>query len=617
MPWKTRLAWPLWRDVRTVLRAGFAQLAVFEAIFKLVSIVLFAPLSALFLAKLLAWSGNHAVSNYELAAFFLSPWGASLIVAGATLAFAIFYLEQTGLILIALARQDGQSVSVYRLTHFAARRFAGLCRLGLRQFGIYLLAALPFLAVIGGAYAFFLGEGDINYYLQVKPPAFWWTAGIASIAGTIYLIVALRFFVLWIFSVPVFLLEGKTPAESMRGSSLLARERFSTIVSALLWWLGAVFALSAVGAAALSALEWLLLELAGNRAALALGFVALSLALNLAAAVALSFFAVTTCGILVARLYRDAVDSVELPESLVVAGRDETPAGMRSFRVGTGTALAILTLLTGFFSYRMISRIQLDNTVRVTAHRGSSLKAPENTLSAVEHAIADGADYAEIDVQETADGVVVMIHDSDLKRIAGVNRNIWEINRAELEDLDVGSWFSKEFSGERIATLAEVIDLAAGKIKLNIELKFNGHDKQLAEEVCRIVDEKVFGHQCVITCLEYGGLRAVRARDSGLKTGLIVTASIGDVTKLDADFLSVAANAVSRDLIHRAHDAGKEVHVWTVNEPGQMNTMIHLGVDNIITDVPEVLVDLLREREEFSQAEKVMLWLGDFLEGRL
>ena len=103
----------------------------------------------------------------------------------------------------------------------------------------------------------------------------------------------------------------------------------------------------------------------------------------------------------------------------------------------------------------------------------------------------------------------------------------------------------------------------------------------------------------------------------GVSIPLIVTASIGDVTKLDVDFLSVSTGGVSRDLIARAHRAGKEVHVWTVNEPGQMNTMIHLGVDNILTDVPDVLVALLREREKLNQAEKLMLWLGDLLQGRL
>ena len=78
----------------------------------------------------------------------------------------------------------------------------------------------------------------------------------------------------------------------------------------------------------------------------------------------------------------------------------------------------------------------------ITAHRGSSMAAPENTLAAIARAIEDGADYAEIDVQETADGTVVVIHDTDLKRITGLAEKIWDVTYDEVRELDFGSWFS-------------------------------------------------------------------------------------------------------------------------------------------------------------------------------
>ena len=183
--------------------------------------------------------------------------------------------------------------------------------------------------------------------------------------------------------------------------------------------------------------------------------------------------------------------------------------------------------------------------------------------------------------------------------------------------MDTGSWFAPEFAGERVPTLKEVITTSKGKIKLNIELKFNGHDKKLAKEVTRIVAEAGFEADCIVTSLEYHGVLQAKQANNELRVGLIVTTSVGDVTKLDVDLLSVSAKAVDRDLIHRARRAGKEVHVWTVNKPEQMNTMIHFGVDNIITDVPELLVQLLEEREQLSSAERLMLRLADFLEGRL
>src|SRR5262249_39012972 len=110
--------------------------------------------------------------------------------------------------------------------------------------------------------------------------------------------------------------------------------------------------------------------------------------------------------------------------------------------------------------------------VRVTAHRGHARAAPENTLSAIRKAIESGADYAEVGVQQTADGVVVLLHDRDLKRVAGVSRRLDEMSYDEVRKLDVGSWFDPAFAGERVPTLVEVIHLTRGRIRLNIELKF-------------------------------------------------------------------------------------------------------------------------------------------------
>jgi glycerophosphoryl diester phosphodiesterase len=289
------------------------------------------------------------------------------------------------------------------------------------------------------------------------------------------------------------------------------------------------------------------------------------------------------------------------------------------WRLGTCIFAATVALVcaAGAVVYLVIDQIQFDNVVAVTAHRGSSRAAPENSMAAVLRAIDDGANFAEIDVQETADGVVVLFHDKDLRRMAGVNKGIWEVTHDEMSQLDIGSWFSAEFADTRVTTLEEAIEAVKGKMKLNIEMKFNGHDKQLAAEVARIVRDAGFEDQCVVTSLVYRGVQEIARLDEQLRRGLIVTAKLGDATNLDVNLLAVNANTVTRDLITRAHRAGMEVHVWTVNEPAQMLTMIHLGVDNIMTDSPEVLVALLAERAKLSNAEKTLLFVSDFLAGRL
>jgi glycerophosphoryl diester phosphodiesterase len=217
-----------------------------------------------------------------------------------------------------------------------------------------------------------------------------------------------------------------------------------------------------------------------------------------------------------------------------------------------------------FLSYSIISQIWLDENIAVTAHLGSSLAAPENTMAAILRAIQDGADYAETDVQETADGVIVLY---DLRRVAGVDSGIWELTYDEVKELDVGSWFSGEFTGERVVPLRETMQAGNDRIKLNIELKYHGHNRRLEAEVARLVTQAMFEDQCIVTSLEYGGMQEIARQDSRLRRGLIVTAKIGDATKLDIDLLAVNARSVTRDLVARAHEASKEMHVWTVNDP--------------------------------------------------
>lgn len=204
----------------------------------------------------------------------------------------------------------------------------------------------------------------------------------------------------------------------------------------------------------------------------------------------------------------------------------------------------------------------IDKPVYVTAHRGSSGRAPQNTISAFVAAIEDEADYIELDVQETKNGVVVVIHDSNLLHLGGVDKNIWELNYSELQEIDVGSSFSPEFEGERVPTLEEAIDVTKGKVKLNIEIKINGHEKNLVENTVRIVEEKGIEDECVIPSLDYNELKGVRALNPDLRIGMIIGYVIGDYSKLDVEFYGVEPNLVlTKKFMRDAHDDNKEVHI--------------------------------------------------------
>jgi glycerophosphoryl diester phosphodiesterase len=271
--------------------------------------------------------------------------------------------------------------------------------------------------------------------------------------------------------------------------------------------------------------------------------------------------------------------------------------------------VAVLVLAIAVWTvFELVENVRLEDRVDITAHRGSSLAAPENTLSAVTRAIADGATFVEFDVQLTADGVLVVAHDADLMRMARVPAVVSKSTYADLKKADLGIRFDPKFAGERIPTLEEVIDATRNRIKLIVELKsYQADSKRLAAEVVRTLETHDLLDDAVVMSLEYGETQEVKRLNPKVTCGFVSTAALGDISRLNVDFLAVNAAKATNALIGTAHAQGKEVFVWTVNKPDQMSTMIDRGVDNIITDDPATLVDVLQSRRDLSNAERILL----------
>ncbi len=244
-------------------------------------------------------------------------------------------------------------------------------------------------------------------------------------------------------------------------------------------------------------------------------------------------------------------------------------------------------------------------SVVITAHRGASLVAPENTLAAIRKAIELGADMAEIDVQLTSDNEVVVVHDFDLMRIAGIPTRVSEMSLEEIRKVDAGAWFSADFAGERIPTLEEVLDVARDRIRLNIELKYASPNPELARRVLRAISDCHAGDSCVISSLEYPGLTDVRRVAPDMPIGFIAE-SIDAIEGLDVDFLSVSSQLLSHGLMDRARQQGEHVHVWTVNDRAGVERCREMGVAGIISDDPALVADVLGERRPQGDAEHVI-----------
>lgn len=222
-------------------------------------------------------------------------------------------------------------------------------------------------------------------------------------------------------------------------------------------------------------------------------------------------------------------------------------------------------------------------SLAVMAHRGSSIEALENTEAAFRLAMDEGAEYLELDVVETKDHKLVMIHDLDLVRLAGVDKQICNLTLAELQQLSIHSPDGKK--NGRIMALPELLPMIRPNVILNIELKPNGqNDSQIAQEVESILSDSP---QHMVCSFSSEALKQIKKLNPNRKTGLIVDRMPEQVADVPfADFYSVEHSLISADLVHAIHQTGKQVFVWTVNDTALMPAYFSYGVDGIITDHP-------------------------------
>jgi len=282
-------------------------------------------------------------------------------------------------------------------------------------------------------------------------------------------------------------------------------------------------------------------------------------------------------------------------------------------------ALSIVVVIWVNFAYNFADRrgvlhMGLGNPVEVTAHRGYSAAYPENTIPAFKGAIQVGADWAELDVQQTADGEVIIMHDSNLKRTTGLDKEVWQVTWDEIKDLDNGSWFDKKYQTVRIPTLEEVLKVCRGKIHLNIEIKPSGHDKDLEEQVAKLLKKYHMRDTCVVSSLKYDSLRKIKEADDSIETAYITSVSYGNFTDLEyADGYSVESTLLSKSFVNKAQKAGKQIYVWTVNSEERLEKVVGMGIDNVITDDPVMAKELIYEQEHstfWDRYVKQLLQIG-------
>ena len=488
-----------WADFRFHWRKSLG----FHLLMQLLGFAILTPLVAWVGRMIVLASGGPVISNVDIAAFVLSPAGVAFVLVVAALTITLLLASFTGQTWIAGHAVARREVTVASTIAFVVRKLPLLIVLSARVFLQLVLLALPFLAAAGIVWFTMLRGHDINYYLSEHPPEWQRAKLLVIILGAGFGLAAAWQLARWLYAVPIFAFLGFTPAQSLSDSWDMTRGRLRRIVPPLLaWWLLVTAAAAAITWASRpvseGGLDWAGIDVGRVLPLLALYFVA-----ALVGSFVYSGLYLGGQQFLVTRLYAEQHNAAKwrVPVELEISEEHS-----RSLALPVILALVVLLALAGGTSWVVASRLDMEPHVAFTAHRGASVTTPENTMAAFRAAMEAGSHYIELDVQRTRDSQVVVVHDGDLLRLGGDPRKVDELTLADLETIDIGREVRAAVPDEPAPTLEEVIDLVRGKMKINIELKYNLPDPGLAPAVIDLLRRKDFVDQVVITSLDYESL---------------------------------------------------------------------------------------------------------------
>jgi glycerophosphoryl diester phosphodiesterase len=593
------------------LRQSWKALVLTDITYKLIAFVVLTPAIGILFRVLIATSGNSILTDQDLLFFFLRPTGRICLIAVGALWVGIIALEQAGLLGILGAATQQKRMGVVQALRFAAANRRSIVLVAARLVACTLLVMTPFLILAGLIYRQLLTKFDINYYLKEWPGEFQIAVATGAVLVVLLASVLLRLTAGWFFALPLVLFEGVSQSNALRVSRQRATGHRPRLLLWICGWVLATIGMSALTSTLIVFLARLLVPYATGSPWLLMAAVGSALALWAGVALAVNLLSTIVFAAMLFRLYQRFGNSGGLDMSRWSAANALTD-GTSSFLtrrrlLGIGAASVLIASGIGFLTIRSF---RLEDKAVIMAHRGASSVAPENTMAAVKQAIEDGADWVEIDVQETADGEVVVMHDSDFMKLSGLDLKIWNAKKIDLAAVDIGSWFDPKFKGERVPTLHEVLTECKGKIGVNIELKYYGHDDQLEQRVVDIVEALDMTSNVVVMSLKADAVKKMKSLRPNWRVGLLMSVSAGGLKNIDADFVAVNASFADRRFVKSVHKAGKEVYVWTVNDAPTMSAMVSRGVDGVITDKPAMARSVLELRAALSPAERVLLELA-------
>jgi glycerophosphoryl diester phosphodiesterase len=599
-----------------LLSKAWRQMAGYMVVIWSAEIVVLSPLISWVLNRLVARSGEFIVGNQEIIRWLLTPEGLLYVILIGSFALLGLILQLTGLFWIADTSAEGGFLSTREALTQLLLAIPNLFRFCLAAFLMCILCLIPLVVGFAAVYLLFLKGHDINYYLTNHPPAWRWALTAGGFWGLLWACGAGSLFIRVIYALPIWL-DVQRPLRRVLGLSWEAtRGSFIYLFSIMAVGLASWVLAQLIFEGGLYAIAGIAVRRSGGSVHGLFFVISVYLVLGFIINTVLAFLVTAWSACALTVCYRTQ-QRPKGPKSLAHAGfgsleiQSKVSGHWIRSRLVLGALVALL-LMSAVVTVWQLRQKPYDRMPLIIAHRAGAKHAPENSMSALRIAIQDGADYAEIDVQRSFDGVVIVAHDRDLMKIARDPRQIGKTNYADLAKVDIGRNFHSDFTGERLAKLSDFFKAAKGRIKLMIELKYYGEDPELASEVLRLVAEFGMGQEISIISLKLGSLRQVQRIAPDIPVGYLASVNVGNLLRLNVNFLAVSSSKATSALIRNARGRGMPVYAWTVNDVDGMLDLIEGGVDGLITDDPALASKVISQVQGLVPTERLLLRFRNF-----
>lgn len=582
-----------------LVQFNFLTLLIFEAIYTLVGTQIVYPGSLFLFDQAMNLLGFPIISDGNISQVFTNPLCLlTMLVFILVLGFYGLF-ELTTLIVLFNESHFQRNVRLRPLCQKGFERAIRIVKPGNFPLLILVLIIIPFTE-------FSLASSFVS---EISIPDFVMSHILASpILTLIYFVVELLLLLLvifWIFSIHYFTLEDQSFSQAIKKSRALIKGHFWHTTFWVAFWNAAIL----LGLFLLLGLLELIAYFALNQ--LIDNTLAVSIFIGGFGFFVSAFF--TTFQLietsitfaLVSMFYYDysQMAKLKVPSAALVVNKNNSAEAVierKKLFIGVSAVsifvIVALNSLIIFSTFNETFNSHFIEGPKITAQNSPLSSTPENTLAFLQQAIDEGADYAEIDVAQSKDGVIV-VSKPTIKKTAGQPINVGETTVEELRNLNV-------------PTLSETLLFCQDKIKLSIQMNPSGSETSLVASTIAVIQQSNASALCILASLDYPSLEQAVLVDPQIRRAYVTGVAMGDIQTIPVDALSIEASFITPKMVTAIHGEHKEVFAWTVNSEESITEMIHLGVDNLITQdvgqAKEVIDQMTEPRELIEQ-------INDFL----